>query len=85
MATTKAVRIDQWWDRTGRFWTVAAIDTATGYQIGDAIFDGTRHDSDVSKRYMKGRVHAGAIKPIDPTEDDGIERNERGAIVIRTR
>jgi hypothetical protein len=33
---------------------------------------------------MKGRVHAGVIRP-EAVEDDGIERNEDGAIVIRTR
>lgn len=42
------VRVDQRWDRYTRSW-VTTLETAEGYQVGDAAYDGTRADAAASK------------------------------------
>jgi hypothetical protein len=57
-----ALVVDQWYDRSSRAWITAAKDRR-GYQVGDALIDGTRADAAASARYLRSMIDSGGLVP----------------------
>lgn len=62
MASPKPLKIDQYYDRHTRSWVTMVIDSTTGYQISDALYDGTRKDAAASKEHLRRQIKMGLIR-----------------------
>lgn len=51
------VRVEQWYDRGTRSWVTYLVD-ATGTQVGESYYDGTRADAAVSKSMLEKELES---------------------------